>query len=143
MHAEEDLIRVALRAPMAVMCLLTAMRLHGLQAPATGEVWIGIASKGRPPAMKAPAVRVVHMDAKALTYGVAALRLDRVEVALTNPAKTVADAFKYRRLIGTRAAAQAMRSCLEQGKATADEIWAAAEVDRVTALVGPLLEAFA
>ncbi|MCC6249202.1 MAG: transcriptional regulator [Rubrivivax sp.] len=142
LHAEEDVIRVALRAPRAVICLLTAMRLHALLAPPTGEVWIAIAGKGRPPAMKAPPVRVVHMEADALRYGLDEQWLDGVRVAVTNPAKTVADGFKYRRLIGTRAAAHALRSCLEQGRATADDLWAAAEKDRVTALVGPLLEAF-
>lgn len=142
-HAEEDVIRVSLRSPRGVMCLLTAMRLHGMPAPPTGDVWIGVASKGRPPKMKAPPIRVVHMDCEALAFGVGERWLDGVRVAVTTPAKTVADCFKYRGRVGMRAAALALRSCLEQGMASPEEIWAAASVDRVTAVVDPLLDALA
>ena len=140
-HPEEDVIRVALRAPRAVVCLLTAMRLHAIKAPPTGDVWIALSSKGRRPTMSAPPIRVVHMEVDALAYGVDAIYFDGVEVRLTTPAKTVADGFKYRRQIGERAAAQALRSSLDGGIASADAIWAAAEINRVTAVVGPLLDA--
>jgi len=139
--AEEDVIHIALRAPQAVICLLTAMRLHGLEAPPSSVVWLALSSKARPPVMATPRIQPVYMSAKTLAFGVMVKTFGGVNVKVTTPAKTVADGFKYRSQIGMRTAARALRSCLDLGKASPAEIDAAAEAVRVTDLVGPLLEA--
>jgi hypothetical protein len=141
-HAEEDLIRVALRCPDGVVCLLTAMRLNGFDAPPSGDVWIAVRSGARARSNKRLPIRTVLMANKALEYGVAPLPVGEITVPVTSPAKTVADAFKFRNQIGTHAATGALRSCLELGKASSEEIWAAAEVVRVRRSIAPLLEAF-
>jgi predicted transcriptional regulator of viral defense system len=41
---------VAKRAPKALFCLLTALRLHDLTTQAPHEVWIAIGNKAHPPA---------------------------------------------------------------------------------------------
>ena len=142
-HAEEDVIRVALQCPGAVICLLTAMRLHGLDAPPAVDVWVAIGTKTRPRSAKHLTIRSIHMGGKALAYGVEPMTIGEITVSITSPAKTVVDGFKYRSQIGARTATQALRSCLDLGKANADQIWAAAEVVRVRGLIRPLLEAFA
>lgn len=141
-HGEEDVIRVALRCPDGVVCLLTAMRLIGLDAPPSADVWIAVRSGARARSSERLPIRTVLMADKALVYGVALLPVGEISVLVTSPAKTVADAFKFRNQIGTHAATGALRSCLELGKASADEIWAAAEVVRVRRSIAPLLEAF-
>jgi hypothetical protein len=59
------------------------------------------------------------------------------------PAKTVADCFKYRNKIGIDVAIEALRNCLKQRKATSGKLWQAAQVCRMTNVMGPYLEATA
>jgi hypothetical protein len=52
----------------------------------------------------------------------------------------VADCFKYRNKIGRDVAVEALRDCLSQHKATADEVWRYAKICRVTEVIRPYLE---
>ena len=56
------------------------------------------------------------------------------------PAKTVADCFKYRNKIGLDVALQALRDVLHQKKATVDEIQRFASICRVSKIIRPYLE---
>ena len=67
--------------------------------------------------------------------------LDRVPVRVTNPAKTVADCFKYRNKVGLDVALEALREALGKNMFTADSIWRYAKVCRVTNVMRPYLEA--
>ena len=46
---QSGLVAVAKRAPAAVFCLLTALRLHGLTTQAPFEVWIAIGNSDHAP----------------------------------------------------------------------------------------------
>ena len=59
---------------------------------------------------------------------------------ITNPARTVVDCFRFRRLVGKDVALEAIRDALLDRKASAAEIWRAAEVCRAKSLIGPVLE---
>ena len=50
------------------------------------------------------------------------------------------DCFRFRRLVGKDVALEALGDALRERKASADEIWRAAEVCRAKSLVGPVLE---
>ena len=81
-----------------------------------------------------------------LLQGLAALRgretvFEGVPARITNPARTVVDCFRFRRLVGKDVALEALRDALRDRRASADEIWRAAEVCRAKSLVGPVLEA--
>lgn len=99
-----------------------------------------IDKKARKPSFEYPPLRVVRASGKALTTGVETRDLDGVEVRLTTVAKTVADCFKYRRLVGADVAREALREAWGQRRFTADEIESAAKVDRVWRLIHPMLE---
>lgn len=60
---------------------------------------------------------------------------------MTNPAKTVADCFKYRDHVGQDVAIEALRDCLRQRKATPSELYEMAKIDRVSKHVRPYIEA--
>ena len=51
------------------------------------------------------------------------------------------DCFRFRRHVGRDVALEALREALRDRKASADEIWRAAEVCRARSLVEPVLEA--
>ena len=56
--SEEGVLVVAERIPEASLCLLTALRLHGLTTQAPFEVWIAIGNKDRLPRLMVVSYRV-------------------------------------------------------------------------------------
>lgn len=75
--------------------------------------------------------------------GVEKHKIEGVIVQMTNPAKTVADCFRYRDTVGTDVALEALRDCLRKRKATPADIFEMAKVDRVARVMRPYLEALA
>lgn len=137
------LVAVAKRAPGVVFCLLTALRIHDLTTQAPFEVWIAIGNKDHPPRLDYPPLRTVRFSAAALAAGVEMHRVDGAEVRVTSVAKTVADCFKFRNKIGLDVALEALREARRAKKASADELWRYARINRVTNVMRPYLEAVA
>jgi len=135
-----SLAEVALRVPRGVVCLLSALRLHGIGTQAPFEVWMAIPPHTPTPRLEQPALRVVRMSGAALTEGIEPVEIDGVRVPVFNPAKTVADCFKYRNKIGLDVALEALRDGWSQRKLTMDALWHYAAVDRVANVMRPYLE---
>ncbi|MBM3746943.1 MAG: transcriptional regulator [Acidobacteria bacterium] len=134
---------VAKQAPKAVVCLLSALRFHGLTTQEPHEVWIAVGNKAHRPRIRWPALRVVRFSGRALTEGVEDHLIEGVHVRVFAVAKTVADCFKYRNKIGVDVAVEALRDALRQKKATVDEIFRFAKICRVARVMRPYLEAIA
>lgn len=132
---------VCLRVPSAIVCLLTALTIHNIGTQLPHQVWIAIPHKARTPRLPTLPVRIVRFSGASLNYGVEHTVLEGVRARITNPARTVVDCFRLRRLVGKDVALEALRDALRERKATVDEIWRAAEVCRAKSLVGPVLEA--
>ena len=132
---------VCARVPDAIICLLTALRIHELGTQLPRKVWIAIPHKARAPRAPELPIRVVRFSGASLRYGVANMHFEGVPARITTPARTVVDCFRFRRLFGVHVALEALRDALQDRKATADQIWRAAEVCRAKSLVGPVLEA--
>lgn len=137
------LAEVAKRAPNTIFCLLTALRFHDLTTQAPFEVWIAIGNKDHPPRLDYPPLRTVRFSDVALSAGVVTRRVDGAPVRVTGVAKTVADCFKFRRKIGLDVALEALREARRSKKASADELWRYAKIDRVANVMRPYLEAVA
>lgn len=139
----QAVITVAKRVPGAVFCLLTALRIHELTTQAPFEVWIAVPNKAHSPRIDYPPLRIVRFSPESLASGVTTRKLDGTLVRLTSVAKTVADCFKFRNKIGLDVALEALRESVRERKATRDELWAQARVDRVANVMRPYLEALA
>lgn len=137
------LVAVAKRAPGVLFCLLTALRFHELTTQAPFEVWIAIGNKEHPPRLDYPPLRTVRFSEAALTTGVETHKVDGTRVRVTSVAKTVADCFKFRNKIGLDVALEALREARRTKKASADEVWQFAKLNRVANVMRPYLEALA
>lgn len=135
------LVAVAKRAPQVVFCLLTALRFHELTTQAPFEVWIAIGNKDHAPRLDYPQLRTVRVSAAALADGVESHHVDGVRIRVTGVARTVADCFKFRSKIGLDVALEALRDARRTRKASADELWHHARLDRVANVMRPYLEA--
>ena len=141
--SEEGVLVVAERIPEARLCLLTALRLHGLTTQAPFEVWIAIGNKDRPPRLDWPPLRVLRFSGEALTAGLETRTMGSKQVRVTTVAKTVADCFKFRNLVGLDVAIEALRDALRARATSVDELWKYARLCRVSKIMRPYLEALA
>ena len=139
--ADEGLLIVARRVPSARLCLLTALRLHGLTTQTPSEVWIAIGNKDRAPRLDWPPLRVLRFSGEALDAGLETRQFGGASLRVTNVAKTVADCFKFRTLVGLDVAVEALREALLRRAASHGEIMQFAKVCRVTRVMRPYLEA--
>lgn len=138
--AEGALAEVALRVPKGVVCLLSALRFHGLTTQAPFETWLAIANKAGAPKLDYPPLRIVRYSGEALSEGVEEHIVDGVTVRVTGVAKTVADCFKYRNKIGLDVALEALREAWQEKRMSSDEIWCFAKICRVANVMRPYLD---
>ncbi len=59
---------------------------------------------------------------------------------MTSIATTIADCFKFRNKIGLDIALEALRDAWDQNRVTIDELWASAEMCRMTNVMRPYLK---
>ena len=130
----------AKRTPGGVICLLSALRFHGLTTQDPHEVWMAIDFKAHKPSADSPALRVVRFSGPALLEGIEQHTLEGVRVAVYSVAKTVADCFKYRNKLGVDVAIEALRDALRSRRTTVDQIHRFAKVCRVANVIRPYLE---
>jgi predicted transcriptional regulator of viral defense system len=123
-----------------VICLVSALRFHGLTTQSSPVVWIAIPNKAWAPKIATPRLRLVRYSNAALKEMVEEHMIEKVVVKVYSPAKTVADCFKFRNKVGVDVALEALRDCWKQRKATMDELWAAAKVCRMVNVMRPYLE---
>lgn len=138
--AHGSLAEVARRVPKGIVCLLSALRFHGLSTQAPFEVWLAIENKALAPRMDYPPLRIVRFSGAALTEGIEEHAVDGVTIRVTGVAKTVADCFKYRNKIGLDVALEGLREAWHAKRMTSDEIWHYAKICRVANVMRPYLD---
>jgi len=137
----ETIAMVASAVPHAIVCLLSALRVHEIGTQSPHQVWLAIDRKARKPTRLPARTSFVRYSGQMLTYGVITRSMQGVNVQLTNPARTVVDCFRYRNKIGIDVAMEALRDAVRSRKAMVSEIDRAAEVCRIRTVIRPYLEA--
>lgn len=132
------LAEVALRAPGRVVCLLSALHVHGLLDAEPPEVWLAIPRTRRAPAISSPPLRCVRYGSARFAQGIEEMQVDGVRVAIYGAAKTVADCWRHRDLIGPDVAAAALARGLAMQRFTVDELMHHAQQSGIGELLGPL-----
>jgi predicted transcriptional regulator of viral defense system len=136
------LVEVSRRAPRGVICLVSALRFHGLGTQLPPDVWLAIPLKGWRPTLRDLPVRIVYMSSAAFEAGVETHMLEGVPVRVTSAAKTVADCFKFRNKVGLDVALEALRD-YRGARRDLEELRRFAKVCRVDRVMRPYLEALA
>lgn len=135
-----SLAEVSAKYPQAIICLLSALRIHALTTQAPFEVWVAIANKARAPKIDYPPLRVLRFSGAALTEGIEEHQIDGVSVRVTNIARTVVDCFKFRNKIGLDVALEALHEAWQTKQVTMDQLWHYAALCRVANVMRPYME---
>ncbi len=137
------LAEAAVLVPKGVVCLTSALRFHELTLQMPSATWMAIERTAWRPKIDYPRLRFVRFAGPALTEGVARHRIDGVEVAVTDPARTVVDCFRYRAKVGLDVALEGLREALRSRRCTADALWRHARSARAWSVMRPYVEAMA
>ena len=135
----QSLIEVAVKAPKAVVCLLSALQFHDLTTQNPFEVWIAVDRETRIPKIDSVMTRVFRFSTKIYQTGIETHLIDGVEIRVYSAAKTVADCFRYEKTVGLDVAIEALRDTWRKRKATMDELYHFAEVRNVRSKMLPYL----
>ncbi len=128
------------RVPGGVICLLSALRFHGLTTQNPWEVWMAITPASRKPRVDSPSLRIMRFSGEAFKDGVEHHRIQGVDVQIYSAAKTVVDCFKYRNKIGIDVAVEALRDAWRTKVVTAEQISHFAKVCRMTNVMRPFMD---
>lgn len=109
--AHLSLALTAKRVPRGVICLLSALSFHEIGTQIPHQVWVGVGFKAHQPQVDYPSLRVFRFSELALYEGVEVHRIDGEEVAITSPARTLVDCFRYRNKVGLDVALEALKDC--------------------------------
>jgi len=137
----DDLASAAKLISGGVVCLLSALRFHGLTTHNPVEVWMAIDAKAWRPQVDHPPIRLLFMSGPSLEEGVEIHDLNGVTLRVFSPAKTVADCFKYRNKIGIDVAVEALREYRRLHPKALELLWHYAKLNRVAKVMQPYLEA--
>ncbi len=132
---------VAAMAPRSVICLLSALGVHGIGTQLPFEVWVAIGRGMRAPALRNPPLRVVRMSEDSFDAGIEVHRIEGQPVRVFSAAKTIADLFKFRNRIGIDVAIEALRDAWQRRLITMDSLDRYAHVCRVERVMTPYIEA--
>ncbi|MCP3136126.1 type IV toxin-antitoxin system AbiEi family antitoxin domain-containing protein [Pyxidicoccus xibeiensis] len=130
----------AKRVPRGVLCLKSALWLHGLLPEEPAEVWMAIGERARKPRWSQPPLHVARFSGPALSEGIEHRTFHGVSVRVYGVAKTIADLFKYRNKLGYPVAVRALRAGLLSGRCSEEDVLRFAAICRVGKSVAPYLE---
>lgn len=130
----------AQKVPKGIVCLLSALRFHDLTTQAPFEVWMAIDVKAWRPSVEYPRIRFVNFSGTALHEGVEDHVIEGITVRIYDPAKTIADCFKFRNKIGLDVALDALRDAWRDRRVTMNELTTQAKNCRVLDVMRPYLE---
>jgi predicted transcriptional regulator of viral defense system len=137
-----DWIAVAVKAPRAVICLISALAYHKLTTQVPHYIDIALPSHAQVPRLNGLPVRAFWFPQRAFAAGVEHVVQDRVRIRIYSPEKTIADCFKYRHKIGLDIAVEALRNYRQKvRKIPVQEILQYARLNRVERVMRPYLEA--
>ena len=134
------LVIIALKAPQAVICLLSALAFHELTTQIPHAVHIALEGRAEAPRLDYPPLRVFRFSGSAWSKGIETHTLDDVSVRMYNPAKSIADV-KYRNKIGLDVALEALKQYRRHPAFDVGELLRYARVCRVENVIMPYLEA--
>ncbi|MGO8037957.1 type IV toxin-antitoxin system AbiEi family antitoxin domain-containing protein [Rhizobium leguminosarum] len=140
-EAAHALAEAAVLVPKGVVCLTSALQYHELTLQMPSAVWMAIDRTAWRPKIDYPPIKFVRFKGSALTEGVERHRIEGVEVPITNPARSIADCFRYRAKVGLDVAMEGLREGLRRRKTTSDDLWTYAKEARIWSIMRPYVEA--
>ena len=129
------------RVPHGIVCLLSALSYYEIGTQNPHQIWMAIDRAMRKPKVDYPPIRIFRFSGPSLKEGIEEKKIEGVSVQVYNPAKTLADCFKYRNKVGIDVAIEALKECWRSRRCEIDELIYYAKICRVRNIMQPYMEA--
>lgn len=134
-------VTVAMAVPEGVICLLSALSIHGIGTQMPWEVWVSIPRGNRIPAARSVKTRAVTMSGENYSSGIETHTWEGVPVMVYSLEKTIVDCFRLRRLVGHDVPVDALRDSLRDRRVDRSSLVELAGQLRCRRMMEPYLEA--
>jgi predicted transcriptional regulator of viral defense system len=111
-NPHDSLAMACARVPDGIVCVLSALHVHGIAPVAPPQDWLGIPHSARRPRLRGLNIHIIRFSGAAWSYGVDVTEIAGVPVRITSPARTVADCCRLAPLLGVQVAVVAFREAL-------------------------------
>ena len=137
---DQNLRELALHAPDAVVCLISALHFHNLTTQIPRVIWCAIEGTSHAPRINYPPIKIVRFTGGAFSAGIEIHKREGTPIKVYSVAKTVADLFRFRNKTGIDLALEALREAIRSRKTTRDEIRKMAQIRGVERIMRPYME---
>ncbi len=134
-----DFTVVCLRAPRAVVCLVSALWFHDLTTQIPSTIDVAVRRGDHRPHSSWPPVKCYSFSPASYASGIETHTIDGVDVKIYSREKTLADCFKFRNRIGMDIVLEAIHDYCA-GPRRVDELLRQARICRVETVMRPYLD---
>lgn len=136
----DDLIEASHQYGRSVLCLQSALRLHGLARPAE-RLWLAVSQDKKGFRACKPGVEIIKMPVELFSSNIETHLLDGFPIRTYGLARTLIDCFKYRQLIGSGVALEGLKRAWLSKLVTLEELHHFATLSQVSGVLQPYLDA--
>ena len=111
-NPHDPLAMACAHAPDGIVCLLSALHLHGIAPMAPPQVWLGISHSARRRRLQELNIHIIRFSGAAWSYGVDRTEIAGVPARITTPARTIADCCRLAPRLGAQVVVVAFREAL-------------------------------
>lgn len=135
-----DLVVATNAVPRSVVCLVSALRFHGIGTQLPHQVWLAVPRGARVPRLHTPPLRVVNISPARFNFGVEEHRIEGHNLRVYGIVRTIADCFRFRNTVGLDVALEALTEAWRSKRLNLDELTRMAKRLRVQRVMQPYLE---
>jgi predicted transcriptional regulator of viral defense system len=138
--SDPDLFTVATRIPQGVICLVSALAIHGITTQIPRTVEIALPKGSESPRLDYPPITLHRFSQTSFNAGIEIREVDDISLRVYSPEKTIADCCKFRHQIGMDVFLEALELYKERKRAKFALILEYAQICRVGTVIKPYLE---
>lgn len=140
----QSLVEACARIPLGVICLLSALRYHGIGTQLPHRVWLAIPNKAARPRIEYPPLELTYLTDRMHQLGIEERPVSNSTIRVYSVTKTVVDCFRFRNKVGLDVAIEALRDVLTRHRhfhVSVGELHQCARQCRVEKVLTPYIEA--
>ena len=122
-----------------VLCLLSALKFHGIGTQNPPGVWIAILNSRHAPSVDFK-LDCIRLDERFYNSNVAMEMMNGLPLKVYTPARTIVDCFRFRNHIGLDTAMEALRDGWHKKLFSSDELYGVARTCRIANVLMPYME---
>lgn len=139
-NEHQNLVEVCAKIPKAVISLISALSFHQITTQIPSDIWISVPRGTWIPEFEYLTLQCRTQTLEPYSFGIQDHKVGESIIRVYSPAKTIADCFKFRNIVGLDVAIEALKDVYRSKKASMDELTKAAQVNRVVKVMIPYME---